>query len=150
LKNLQSMIVDWTFWAVNLPGVVVRRVPPGCGMTPDELRDRTTDFAADIVKFARGLRRKPAARNIADQMSDSATAVAANYRAVTRSRSRREFISKLAICVEEADETVGWLEIARRSETATPAEVNDLLKEAREILAILAASRKTSERGSNR
>ena len=118
-------------------------------MTPDELRDRTTNFAADIVKLARTLRRKPEARNIADQMSDAATAIAANYRAVTRARSKREFISKLAICVEEADETVGWLEIARRSETTTPAEVKDLLKEAREVLAILAASRKTAERGRN-
>ncbi len=80
-------------------------------------------------------------------MSDAATAVAANYRAVTRARSNREFISKLAICVEEADETVCWLEIAHRSETATPDEVKDLLKEARELLAILAASRRTAERG---
>ena len=80
-------------------------------------------------------------------MSDSATAVAANYRAVTRARSKREFIPKLAICVEEADETVGWLEIIRQSETASAAETDDLLREAREILAILAASRKTAERG---
>jgi four helix bundle protein len=83
-------------------------------VTPDELRERTTNFAAEIVKFARRLRRKPEARNIADQMSDSATAVAANYRAVTRARSKREFISKLAVCVEEADETVGWLLSWRR------------------------------------
>jgi len=118
-------------------------------MTPDELRERTTDFAADIVKMARTLRRKPEARNIADQMSDAATAIAANYRAVTRARSKREFISKLAICVEEADETVCWLEIAGRSEVATAAEIGEFLKEAREILAILAASRKTAERGKN-
>jgi four helix bundle protein len=96
---------------------------PTSGVTPDELRDRTTHFAAEVVKFARLLRRKPEARNIADQMSASATAIAANYRTVTRARSKREFISKLAICVEEPDETVGWLEIAGRSETATPAEV---------------------------
>jgi four helix bundle protein len=116
-------------------------------VTPEELRERTTAFAAEVVKFARLLRRKPEARNIADQMSASATAIAANYRAVTRARSRREFISKLAICVEEADETVGWLEISRRSETASTDETQDLLREARELLAILAASRRTAERG---
>lgn len=122
---------------------------PACHVTPDELRDRTTNFAADIVKLARTLRRQPEARNIADQMSDAATAVAANYRAVTRARSKGEFISKLAICVEEADETVCWLEISGRSGVATAAEVGDVLKEAREILAILAASRKTAERGTD-
>jgi hypothetical protein len=57
------------------------------GPTTTNLFDQYTDFAADIVKLARTLRRKPEARNIADQMSDAATAIAANYRAVTRARS---------------------------------------------------------------
>ena len=119
-------------------------------MTPEDLRNRTTDFAAEVVKLCKILRRRPDFRSIADQMSDSATSIAANYRAVTRARSKREFVSKLAICVEEADETVGWLEIVRRSDSAADQETADLIKEARELLAILAASRKTAERGLKR
>ena len=76
------------------------------GVKAQELRDRCAAFASDVVTFCRKLRSKPEARNIAEQLSDSATAIPANYRAACRARSRREFISKLAIAVEEADETV--------------------------------------------
>ena len=119
-------------------------------MTPEQLRKRLTDFAVQIVRLCRDLRRKPEARNIADQLSDSATAVAANYRSATRARSKREFISKLAVAVEEADETVGWLQLIIQAEIATGRQVDDAIKEARELLAILSASRKTAERNSER
>jgi len=111
-----------------------------------ELRDRCAAFASDVVIFCRKLRSKPEARNIAEQLSDSATAIPANYRAACRARSRREFISKLAIAVEEADETVGWLELVVRSGTWGEREVDPLLTESREIAAILTASRRTAER----
>src|SRR5262245_50595758 len=109
-------------------------------MTPSELRDRTTTFAAAVVCFSRELRRKPELRNIADQLSDSATAVAANYRCVTRARSRREFVSQLALVVQETDESVCWLEILDRSGTGGDTATKDLLREAKELLAILSAS----------
>ena len=79
-------------------------------------------------------------------MSRSATGIAANYRAVTRARSRREFVAKLAVAVEEADETLGWLEILIQSQTVSAEECEALTKESRELVAILAASRKTAER----
>ena len=119
-------------------------------MTPEQLRKRLTDFAVRIVRLCRDLRKKPEARNIADQLSDSATAIAANYRSATRARSRREFISKLAVAVEEADETVGWLSLVIQADLMTGWPVEDAIKEARELLAILSASRKTAERNSDR
>lgn len=113
-------------------------------MTPQELKDRTTEFAVNVVKFCRELRRLPEARQIADQLVDSATSTASNYRAACRARSHREFISKIAVAVEEADESVGWFEIITRAGLATGADAGTLRGEAEEILAILAASRRTA------
>jgi len=116
-------------------------------MTPEELKERLTAFAADVVKYCRQLRRQADARNIADQLSDAATAIAANYRVACRARSRREFVSKLAVAVEEADEVVGWLEVVIRSESDFPERARDLLAEARQVLAILGASHRTARAG---
>jgi four helix bundle protein len=115
-------------------------------MTPEDLKKRTTEFGISAVKFCAELRQRPEARNIADQLSASATAVSANYRSACRARSRREFISKLAVALEEADESVGWLEIAAGAGLGRPDDVRVLSAEAREIVAILAASRRTAER----
>ena len=124
-------------------------------MTPEELRERTTAFAVEVVKFCCLLRRQPEARHIADQLIDSATSAASNYRSACRARSHREFVSKLGIAVEEADESVGWLDIIIRAELKTDEAPRALLREAGEVLAILAASRRTAQlraqrRGENR
>jgi four helix bundle protein len=114
-------------------------------MTPEDLKERTTAFAVEAVKFCCHLRLKPEARHIADQLNDSSTSTAANYRAACRARSHREFVSKIAVAVEEADESVGWLEVITRAGLASGEQPDGLLREGREILAILAASRKTAE-----
>ena len=115
-------------------------------MTPEELKERTTAFAVGVVKFCRQLRERPEARSTAAQLSDSAQSTASNYRAACRARSHREFTSKISVAVEEADETVGWLEIVRRAELATDEATGGLRREASEILAILAASKRTAEK----
>ena len=122
----------------------MQRAPVRC-MTPEDLKERTTALAVEVVKFCRTLRRQPEARQIADQLSDSATATASNYRAACRARSKKEFISKLAVAVEEADESVGWLDIILRADLTSADEPKALMREAREVLAILAASRRTAE-----
>ena len=114
------------------------------GVTPEDLKDRLTAFAVDAVTFCRALRQAPEARGIAAQLSDSATAIAANYRVACRARSKREFISRLALAVEEADETVGWLEVVRGAGLGGSHPADRLLDEAQQILAILAASRRTA------
>jgi four helix bundle protein len=115
-------------------------------MTPEELRDRTTAFAADIVRFSRQLRRKAEGRDIADQLVERCRYSGRRELSLRiATRSKREFVSKLAIAVEEADETVGWLDIVTRSGTASSPETESLRREARELLAILSASRKTAD-----
>lgn len=80
-------------------------------MTPEELRARLTAFAIAVTRFCKPVFSTPELRNIADQLGRSATSIASNYRVACRARSRREFISKIGIALEEADEAVGWLEV---------------------------------------
>src|SRR2546430_17314805 len=77
----------------------------------EQLKSQTRQFAMRIVKLFRALPRNDEARVIGRQMLRSGTSVGANYRAVCRARSRKEFVSKIGVVVEEADETVFWLEL---------------------------------------
>ena len=113
-------------------------------MTPEQLRERTQAFASSIVRLCVDLRVRPGGRRIADQLEDSATSTAANYRAVCRAHTRPTFIAKLSIVVEEADETLGWLETLERAGVMTPGEVAPYKKEANELVAIFVASRRTA------
>ena len=80
------------------------------------------------------------------QLLRSGTSVAANYRAVCRARSRAEFLAKMGIVIEEADETVFWLELLTESEIVRAGQMEQLIKEANELLAIFAASAQTARR----
>ncbi len=77
----------------------------------EELKRRTKAFAIRIVKLYRSLPKSEEARIMGRQILRAGTSVAANYRAVCRARSKAEFISKIGVVVEEADETVFWLEM---------------------------------------
>ena len=101
-------------------------------------------FALRVLRFCRTLPPAWEARHIAEQLFRSSTSVAANYRAACRARSRREFISKLGIVTEEADESVFWLTLLAQTEIASGSELQDLLAEAKELLAIFIASTKTA------
>lgn len=113
-------------------------------MDAEQLRDRTQAFAASIVRLCQGLRGRPGGRRIADQLEDSATSAAANYRAVCRAHTRPTFIAKLSIVVEEADETLGWLETLERAGVMSSEELAPFKKEANELVAIFVASRRTA------
>jgi four helix bundle protein len=82
---------------------------------------------------------------INSQILRSATGVAANYRAVGLARSKAEFISKLGIVVEEADETVFWLELLSDSGIIPASKLRKLMAEGNELVAIFLASRKTAK-----
>ena len=112
-------------------------------MTADILKLRTKKFAVEIVKYYRNLPKTEDAKIIGKQLLRSATSVAANYRAVCRARSDAEFFAKLSIVIEEADETLLWLEIIIESELINDDKTKQLYQEALEILSIMAASRKT-------
>jgi four helix bundle protein len=96
------------------------------------------------MKLVDALPRTIQGRAIANQIIRSATSVAANYRADCRARSRAEFIAKLGVVEEEADETAFWLELIIDSALLTEARIHPLLTEAEELVAIMAASRKSA------
>lgn len=115
------------------------------GMTPQQLRDRTDRFSVSIITFCRGkLPCDPLLLRLLSQLQDAGTSMASNYHAACRAQSRAQFVAKLSIAVEEADECVGWLHKLATANLASPAELAALQQEASELLAILAASRKTA------
>lgn len=114
----------------------------------DELKQRTKAFAIRIVNLFRALPRSPDAQTLGKQLLRSGTSVAANYRAVCRARSKAEFIAKMGIVVEEADETVFWLEMLGETGIVRPQRTQDLLKEANELVKIFGAPLRTSKNGS--
>lgn len=111
-----------------------------------ELKNRAKEFAIRIVNLFRALPRTDEARVIGRQVLRSGTSVAANYRAACRARSKAEFIAKIGVVVEEADETVFWLELLIETGIVSPARMSSLLDEANELLAIFAASQHTAKR----
>jgi len=111
---------------------------------PEELRDRTKQFAIRIVKLFRSLPKTEEARVLGRQVLRSGTSVAANYRAVCRSRSRADFISKLAVVTEEADETVYWLELLIETGVVAEARMKGILAEANELTRIFGSSIRTA------
>jgi four helix bundle protein len=110
---------------------------------PEILRDQTKQFAIGIVKLVGIFPNNEESRIIGRQLMRSATSVAANYRAVCRARSKAEFIAKIGIVVEEADETVFWLEMITDLNILSPEKTGELFKEANELLAIFSASNQT-------
>jgi four helix bundle protein len=110
------------------------------------LKHRIKAFAIRIVKLFRSLPTTEEARIIGRQVLRSGTSVAANYRAVCRVRSKAEFIAKIGIVVEEADETVFWLEILVETSIVPAKKMAELIREANELLAIFAASQRTAKR----
>jgi four helix bundle protein len=110
----------------------------------EQLRQRSKRFALRILRLSQALPERREADVIARQVLRSGTAVAANYRAAGRARSRAEFIAKLGIVVEEADETLFWLEMLEESGLVSANKLADLRKEAEELLMIFSASRRTA------
>ncbi|HEV8181193.1 MAG TPA: four helix bundle protein, partial [Candidatus Angelobacter sp.] len=97
-----------------------------------------------IIRMSQALPRNREANVILNQVLRSATGISANYRAAGRSRSKAEFIAKIGAVVEEADETVFWLEMLADSGIVRPEKLANLQAEATELVAIFTASRKTA------
>lgn len=110
------------------------------------LEERTAAFAVAVFGLANAAREQPGGRRPSDQLLDCATSVGANYRASARARSRDEFIAKLGVVNEEADEAVYWLEFFRSVGLGNEEIVERLLAEAKELRAIFAAAVRTARR----
>jgi four helix bundle protein len=110
----------------------------------EELRNRTKSFAVRILRLFRLLPRHADAQVIGKQLVRSGTSVAANYRACCRARSRQELAARMGIVVEEADETLLWLELLIESGAMKAEKLASLQEEAKQLTAIFTASDETS------
>ncbi len=110
------------------------------------LKNRTKQFALRIIRVIRSFPPGPEARIISHQLMRSGMSVAANHRAVCRARSRPEFLSKLAIVIEEADESAFWLELLVDAGLVSASKQKELRSEANQLVAIFNASRTTAKR----
>ncbi|MBV9073138.1 MAG: four helix bundle protein [Acidobacteria bacterium] len=111
----------------------------------EELRHRTKSFGLRILKLFQSLPRRTDAQILGRQLLRSGTAVGANYRAAGRARSQAEFAARIGVVLEEADETVFWLELLLEAGFVKPERLKDLLQEANELTAIFAASHHTAK-----
>jgi four helix bundle protein len=105
------------------------------------IKNRTKKFAVAIINFSNLLPNKQVGWNISNQIIRSATSVGANYRAVCRAKSDRDFISKMETVIEEADETLFWLEIIEETNIISEKnQIQILKKEANELISMFVSS----------
>src|SRR6478735_9236110 len=109
-------------------------------MNPTELKERTMQFALRVLKLADALPNKPSGRTVANQVARSGCSVAANYRSALRGKSRADFINKITIVLEEADETLLWIELTERAALVPAKRLAKLRREAEELTKIFNAT----------
>ena len=113
---------------------------------PWDLRERTMLFAVNVIRFCRKLPRTAEASEIATQLRRAANSVGANYWSCRRGRSTREFVAKVGLALEEADESMFWLTLLVRAGITAEQATQYLRGEANELVAILTTSQKTAKR----
>ena len=111
---------------------------------PWDLRERTMQFSVNVFAFCRALPQSDDTRDVAGQLRRAAASVGANYRAVKRAKSSRDFANKPGTVIEEADECDFWLELLARVNAVEPRLTHDLRQEAGELVAIFTSSQKTA------
>jgi len=119
-------------------------------MTENQMKDRTKQFALRVIKLVDALPNTTSGRALGGQLVRSGTSVAANYRAACRARSNADFVNKISIVEEEADESSLWMELIMDSGLMSKRKVADLHHESEQLVAMMVASRKTSRCHSNR
>ncbi len=118
----------------------------GKAITPEIMKDRTKNFAKQIIFLCRKLPKNREGYLIGNQIFRSGTSVASNYRAACRGRSKAEFIAKMGIVEEEADETLFWLEIIEEVEIFDSDLISPFKRECHEILSIVVSSINTARK----
>jgi four helix bundle protein len=115
-------------------------------MSEKDLKKRTKSFALRIIRLVETLPNTQTGRVIGNQLLRSGTSVGANYRSACRARSPADFISKMGIVEEEADESLYWMELLIEDEIVKQEKLESLMKEADEIIAITVSSIKTARK----
>jgi four helix bundle protein len=118
----------------------------GCDMNKDDLSRRAKKFAHRCFQLCKALPEDWAGIHLKRQLFRSSTSVAANYRAACAAQSRKSFLSKLGIVVEEADESGFWIEFIMGEGLVSETQCKPLLSEANELTAIFVASQKTARK----
>jgi four helix bundle protein len=113
-------------------------------MNQDEMKTRTKEFAKPVVLICRQLPNTEEARSVRNQLFRAGTAVGANYRAACRGRSRADWISKMGIVLEEADESVYWTEIIVETGILDTHDLHLLMDEAQQLVRIFVATLNTA------
>ena len=113
-------------------------------MNAEELKKRTKKYGLDIIKLIDCLPSNTVGRTIGNQLLRSGTSIGANYRAACRGKSKADFIAKTGIALEEADESLYWLELLQEAAIIPSDQLRDLMKEGSELVAIFTASIKTA------
>jgi len=111
----------------------------------EELKRRTFTFGMRVIAFCRELRKTWEGRELSDQLFRAGTRVGANCRAACRARSHPDFILKIGYVVEEADESMYWLEMIQAARVSTDPSLAQLLAEAGELSAIFSQSQLTAK-----
>ena len=119
-------------------------------MDAEELKHRTKQFGLRVIRLVESLPRTPTANVIGNQLLRSGTSVGANYRAACRGRSPAEFTAKIGIVLEDADESLFWMEMLMEAEIVSAFKLEVLMQEANEIIAIMTASIKTVRKNRSR
>lgn len=117
-------------------------------MKHKNLQDRTRKFALEVIKFTEKLQRDDTSKILGRQLLRAGTSVGANYRAVCRSKSKPDFISKMKTVLEESDESAFWIELLLDAGKASQQAAQPLLADANELVAIAASSVNTARRNS--
>lgn len=115
-------------------------------MNQEQLKERTKQFALRVIRMTEAMPQSRSGNIIAYQLLRSGTSVGANYRSACRARSRPDFISKIGIAIEEADESQYWMELSVEAGIFPRAKTQELINEADELIAILTASAQTAKR----
>jgi four helix bundle protein len=110
-----------------------------------DLKLRTKEFALNTIRTLQLIPFSTTSSILSRQLIRSATSVGANYRSALRAKSKADFIAKLAIAQEEADECCYWIDLIIDLKIADPEKSHFLFKEANELTAILSASSKTAK-----
>ena len=119
-------------------------------MTRDEMKNQTKTYANRVVKLCSALPENWIARTLGKQLLRSGTSVGANYRSVCRAKSNPDFINKLRIVEEECDESLFWMELLVDNNLVKTGRLNELMKEANELLSIVVSSAKTARTSNER
>jgi len=110
----------------------------------ESIKNRTKTLAVDIIIYYNSMKKTDATFIVGKQLIRSVTSTAANYRAACLARSKKEFYSKISIVVEEADETLFWLEILNETKLARKQTLEPFIAESLEILKIVSKARKNT------